>query len=588
MRKILPIAFGLVLSMFAYAVPARSNWQTYTQADGSTIEIRLIGDEFCHFTINRAGQRVALNDAGMYEVVGEAPTPQQFRQQHARLKARRQRQDVGVKPNLAPKGVVIVANFSDRELLPSHTQATFDELCNSLNCTVNDGHPSAGQYFADQSNGAYRPQFDVFGPVNLTRKTEYYGKDINEQGNDQHGADAVVEACKIANKQFKINWADYDSDNDGYIDFVYLIYAGKGQASGGEPNTIWPHNWEISSARELYADGDEYGEHGTIHYCTYSEAECVVGGKYIENYACSAELSYDETLCGIGTLCHEFGHVMGLPDLYDTDYDLNYEEGLTPGTWDIMDAGSYNGDGHCPPNYDPWEKAFFGWASMENLYDFGHKLQIVANGKEGAKIYQINDSAKMQKPTDPGLCYYIENRQQQGWDSFVPGHGLLIWQVNYNEDIWMQNAPNVTSTQGSPLYSIVSAKGTRIGTEEDGPYNTFPGKANRDSIMLLPDRPLRQITETNDTISLIFIEELFAYTVRWMVNGELLESKDYNLDGSENLEMPTKEVVPCEGMKFLGWTKKAEWFDPFNVPDDLFIRAKGRVTRPMTYHAVFE
>ena len=588
MRKLFSIAFLVVLCLAANAVPARRGWQTRTQEDGTTIEVQLIGDEFYHYMINRAGERVRLNDEGMYEVVGEAPTPQQFRLRQAKIRARRQRQGVGVEPNLAPKGVVIIANFSDQTVQSKHTLATFDELCNSKNCTVNDGFPSAAQYFSDQSNGSYCPQFDVFGPVTLSRETEYYGKDIKEEGNDQHAADALVEACKLANKQFTINWADYDSDNDGYIDFVYLIYAGQGQADGGADYTIWPHNWNISSARALYADGDESGEHGTIHYCTYTEAECIVGGKYIDNYACSGEIDYNKSLCGIGTLCHEFGHVMGLPDLYDTDYDTNYEDALTPNMWDIMDAGSYNGDGHCPPNYDPWEKAFFGWATPENLGDYGQKLQIIANGQKGAKIYQINESGVRQKATDPGQCYYLENRQQSGWDTYVPGHGLLIWQVNYNEKVWAENAPNVTSTKGSPLYSIVSASGTEIGTPKKGAYNTFPGKSGKTSVTLIAGRPITNITESNETISLVYIEEMTSYTVKWMVNGKLLESKEYSVDGSENLKLPTKEVVPCEGTTFVGWTKESEWMDPFVLPDDLFIRAKGHVTRPMTYYAVFE
>ena len=340
---------GFVLA--ANAVPARRGWQIRTQADGTTIEIQQVGDEFYHYMINRDGKEVR-EVHGMYVEVGEAPTADVAKARRAKGVARRQRKEVGTTPNLAPKGVVILVNFSDKSMQSGHTQATFDELCNSLNCTVNAGYPSAGQYFADQSNGTYRPQFDVFGPVTLSRNVAYYGTDGAKEGDDQHATDAVVEGCRLADEQFNINWADYDSDNDGYVDFVYVIYAGKGQADGGTSETIWPHNWEVSSAIS-------YGS------CTYTSAQRTLGGKKIENYAMSGEMS-GNSLGGIGTLCHEFGHVMGLPDLYDTDYGTVYDNCLTPNDWDIMDGGSYNGDGHCPPNYDPWEKDFFGWLTPIN------------------------------------------------------------------------------------------------------------------------------------------------------------------------------------------------------------------------------
>ena len=261
MRKIVSLVIVTVIAMMAYAVPAKRGWQTRTQADGTTIEVQQFGDEFYHYMINRDGKQVREVN-GMYEVVGEAPTAEMAKARRAKGVARRQRKDVGVTPNLAPKGVVILVNFKDSEMKSGHTRATFDELCNSLNCTVNSGYPSAGQYFADQSNGAYRPQFDVFGPVDLSRNVAYYGTDKpgKDEGDDQHATDAVVEACILANEQFTINWADYDSDSDGYVDFVYVIYAGKGQADGGASTTIWPHNWDVTSAIS-------YG------YCTYTNAK---------------------------------------------------------------------------------------------------------------------------------------------------------------------------------------------------------------------------------------------------------------------------------------------------------------------------
>lgn len=584
MKKIVTMMLLCGLSLAAYAVPAKRGWQTRTQADGTTIEVQQFGDEFYHYMLNRDGKQVREVN-GMYVVVGDAPSKEVARARRAKGVARRQRKDVGTEPNLAPKGVVILANFSNKSMQSGHTRSTFDELCNSLNCTVNDGYPSAGQYFADQSNGAYRPQFDVFGPVNLSRNLDYYGHNIDEYGNptdesnddtsDQYATDAVVEACILANQQFDINWADYDSDNDGYVDFVYVIYAGQGEADGGAANTIWPHNWSVESARY-------YGN------CTYTATQCKVGGKKLDNYAMSGELS-GNSLGGIGTLCHEFGHVMGLPDLYDTSYGTVYENCLTPNDWNIMDGGSYNGDGHCPPNYDPWEKDFFGWLTPINLGNTGQNLTLYANGTENQQTYQINASGTYVGPTTSGLRYYIENRQAVGWDAPLTGHGLLIWKVNFNASAWENNAPNNSSTSGAPLYTVVSASGTAIGWDgstDNCPKNTFPGTDKKTSWTGVSGKPLLNIKESNQIVTLTYIEEpapvVDPFTLTFMANGR--EFATTTSTGTVVLPDTNPLDCPC-GKVFLGWTKTAGYESETTAPT--FVNAGDPIAEATTLYAVY-
>lgn len=563
---------GFVLA--ANAVPARRGWQTRTQADGTTIEIQQVGDEFYHYMINRDGKEVR-EVHGMYVEVGEAPTADVAKARRAKGVARRQRKDVGVTPNLAPKGVVILVNFSDKSMQSGHTQATFDELCNSLNCTVNSGYPSAAQYFADQSNGAYRPQFDVFGPVTLSRNVAYYGTDGAKEGDDQHATDAVVEGCILANQQFTINWADYDSDNDGSIDFVYVIYAGKGQADGGTSETIWPHNWSVESARY-------YGN------CTYSETQCRVGGKKIDNYAMSGEMS-GSSLGGIGTLCHEFGHVMGLPDLYDTDYGTVYDNCLTPNDWDIMDGGSYNGDGHCPPNYDPWEKDFFGWLTPINLGSEGQNVTLYANGTTNQQTYQINASGTYVGPTTSGLRYYIENRQAVGWDAPLTGHGMLIWKVNFNASAWENNAPNNSETSGAPLYTVVSATGTKIGWDgstDNCPKNPFPGTGNKTSWTGVSGKPLLNIKESNQVVTLTYIEEPVIPVDPFDVSFVAFGKPFATVQSSGTLVLPEEDPVACsDGRVFVGWCSQANYSSETTAPK--FAKAGDAVAEGATFYAVF-
>ena len=572
MKKITTLSLLLVVAMTLFAVPARRGWQTRTQADGTTIEVQQIGDEFYHYTINRDGKQVREIN-GMYVEVGEAPTPEVAKARRAKGVARRQRKDVGTTPNLAPKGVVILVNFSNKSMQSGHTNATFDELCNSLNCTVNAGYPSAGQYFADQSNGSYRPQFDVFGPVTLSRNVAYYGTDGSEEGDDQHATDAVVEGCRLANEQFSINWSNYDSDNDGYVDFVYVIFAGQGQADGGSSETIWPHNWSVESARQS-------------GYCTYTATQCKVGGKKLDNYAISGELS-GSALGGIGTLCHEFGHVMGLPDLYDTQYGDNYNNCLTPNDWNIMDGGSYNADGHCPPNYDPWQKDFFGWHTPINLGSEGQNVTLYANGTENYQAYQITTSGSYMSPTTSGVRYYIENRQAVGWDAPLTGHGMLIWKVNFNSSKWENNEPNNTS--GNPYYTVVSASGTKIGWDGDNdncPKNTFPGSANKTSYTGISGKPLLNIAESNGVVTLTYIEEpapvVDPFTLTFMANGRAFATTE----STGKVVLPSTNPLDCPcGKVFLGWTKTANYESATVAPS--LVKAGEAIAEATTLYAVY-
>ena len=572
MKRIFLSLVVMTMSVALMAVPARRGWQTRTQADGTTIEVQTIGDEFYHYTINREGKQVREVN-GMYQVVGEAPTPAVAKARHAKGVARRQRKDIGVTPNAAPKGVVILVNFSNKSMQSGHTQATFDEMCNSLNCTVNGGYPSAGQYFADQSNGTYRPQFDVFGPVTLSRNVAYYGTDGSEEGDDQHATDAVIEGCRLANEQFTINWADYDSDNDGYVDFVYVIYAGKGQADGGTSETIWPHNWEVSSALQ-------YGS------CTYTAAQCKLGGKTIENYAMSSELS-GNSLGGIGTLCHEFGHVMGMPDFYDTNYSTNYDNNLTPCDWDVMDGGAYNGDGHCPPNYSPWEKEFFGWATTINPGNEGQNLTLYANGTQNYQPYQITTNGKYVGPTTAGLRYYIENRQAVGWDAPLTGHGMLLWKVTFNESKWTNNEPN--NTANNPYYTVVSAYGNKIGwdgTTDNCPKNTFPGTKNVTSYTGITGKPLLNIAESNQVVTLTYIEEpqivVDPFDVQFVAYGRPYET----VQSTGTLVLPATDPVSCsDGRVFVGWCSQQNYSSETTAPT--FAKAGSPVSEGATFYAVF-
>ncbi len=552
------------------AVPAYRGWQTKTQPDGTTIQVRLNGDEYYHFYTNVAGEVVQEGADGYWQVVEHSLSADTIAARRAKSpmwRSRRAKQDVGT-INLAPRGLLILVNFADTQYQSSNTRAVMDSMMNGQTYTYGNSYGSARQYFHDQSNGTYNPQFDVVGPVTLTKNHSYYGKNKGGvAGEDMYPGDMIVEACKLAKSEYNIDFSNYDNDNDGYVDFVYVIYAGKGEADGGATTTIWPHNWNIES---------------TIYYgnCTYKKSDCLFDGKYIDNYACSGEISGSTNLRnGIGTFCHEFGHVLGLPDYYDTEYGTNYEKGYTPSDWDIMDAGSYNAKGDCPPNYSTHEKYFFGWATPVNpgIQTGTYSLTTAS------EPLQINAAGTLQAATKEGVNYYLENRQQSGWDKYLPGHGLLVWYVNYSASVWENNEPN--NTAGSPRYTIISATGskTNIGTSSD----TYPGAKKKTTWSSISAKPVKDIAETDGVITFTYIEQEAAPVVTWVVDGTTIETKTYRQ--GDALVLPTAAIIPCEGTQFIGWTTEKEWCDPFVLPADLFNTAEGKtITTSITYYALFE
>lgn len=570
MKRYTLIGLLCMAAVALQAVPAYRGWQTKTQPDGTTIQVRLNGDEFYHFYTNAAGEVVSENADGYWQVVEQplsADTILARRAKSPMLRVRRAKQDVGT-INLAPRGLLILVNFSDTKYQASNTRAVMDSMMNGQTYTYGNSYGSARQYFHDQSNGTYNPQFDVVGPVTLTKKHSYYGQNKNgKEGEDMYPGDMIVEACKLAKSEYNIDFSNYDNDNDGYVDFVYVIYAGKGEADGGAATTIWPHNWNIESA--IYQGS-----------CTYKKSDCRFDGKYIDNYACSGEISGSTNLRnGIGTFCHEFGHVLGLPDYYDTEYGTNYDEYYTPSDWDIMDSGSYNAKGDCPPNYSAHEKYFFGWTTPVNPGTQAGTYSLTT----ASEPLQVNAAGTLQAATKEGVNYYLENRQQSGWDKYLPGHGLLVWYVNYSASVWEANEPNNTAEE--PRYTIISATGskTNIGTAAD----TYPGTKKKTVWSSISSKPVKDIAETNGVITFTYIEPETTPTVTWIVDGDTIETKEYT--AGADLLLPTATVTPCEGTQFLGWTTEKDWRDPFVLPSDLFTAADGKtVTASVTYYALFK
>ena len=458
MKKIGLIAVLSVMVCSVWAVPARRGGIVKTQPDGSQITVYQHGDEHFHWMTNDKGDWLKMDNDGFYRVT-EALSVEQV---EARRVASSKRAAMAAYPlNVAPRGLVILVNFADVAFTTE--KAEMDSMLTAVNYTRNYSYTyrgkqynirsqgSARQYFEDVSFGQYNPHFDVVGPVTISKEHSYYGEN-NSKGRDSKPEYMIEEACKLADTECNVDFSQYDNDGDGFVDFVFVIYAGYGEADGGGANTIWPHAWNL-----LQAAG----------------RMCEVDGKKVDLYACGNELdNYSKTHTGIGTFCHEFSHVLGLPDLYVT----NKASHNTLNEWDIMDYGPYNNEGNTPPAYSAYERFFLGWLQPRLIVDAENvELKDIQESKEALLISSTDQHNLIGNDPEPTTFYLVENRQQEGWDEHLPGHGMMLTKIQYNYNRWYQNTVNNSSSKMGVDLIEASGKASDSGKATD----LFPAGASQ-------------------------------------------------------------------------------------------------------------
>ncbi len=419
MKKVLVTTMMLAMTMAVMAVPAKKGmWKTITLADGTELRATLVGDEHGHFWKAENGQAYSLQN-GVYVAVDAQQVIEKSKARRAKVNARRvQKREFGHPTTITgnKKAIMILVNFNDVKYQASHTNALFQKIANQENYTEGNFQGSMADYFKAQSRGKFTLDFDVVGPVTVSKKQSYYGSN-DSGGNDMHPGEMVVEAVTLAKNQIS-DWTPYDWDNDGYVDQVYVVYAGKGEADGGAETTIWPHAYDLSSSK-AYGDGS-----GPVTVGTNLK---------VNSYACGPELNGQTgDITGIGVMCHEYSHCLGYPDFYDIDYS----GGQGMGEWDLMDSGSYNGDSYQPAGYTSYERWFAGWETPIELGAEDVNVTDMKSLQNGGEFYIIYNDKNANE------YYLLENRQQEGWDGSAPGAGLLIIHCDYNASVWEQNGPN--------------------------------------------------------------------------------------------------------------------------------------------------
>lgn len=516
----------LTVCTAALAVPAKPGLKTVRQPDGTELRVRLVGDEHSHYYVSEDGYPLVKRNGAYYygmadadgNVVGSqfmaqavasrSDAAQKFlsgidketvlkaagiraaslrKARLAKLSAAKtarkaapgapQRTKIGLFDDSFPvtgeqKAIVILVEYQDVKFKLDDPYNYFSRMINEDGFSDYGGTGCAAEYFRESSNGQFRPEFDVYGPITLANNMRYYGGN-DYSGNDRRPYEMVIEACQQLDPT--VDFSQYDRNGDGFIDNVFVFYAGEGEATSYDEDTVWPHSWNIS-----------YGT--AIPY--------FFDGVRLDRYACSNEW-VDNRPDGVGTFVHEFSHVMGLPDLYDTDYST--PSPFTPGRWSVLDAGPYNNDGCTPPLYSIYERYSLGWIEPTVL---GEPADI--------SLESIGSNVGCIIPTDDvNEFYLLENRQQTGWDAYIPGHGMLVWHVDFDERTWQQNTVNNNASH--QCVDLVEADNTRSELSRAG--DAFPGTGRKNSFSSITtpalqtwsgtkiDCPITDITESNGKIS---------------------------------------------------------------------------------------
>lgn len=421
MKRFFTLWVVLFVVLSAMAVPAKPGvWRTISLTDGTQVKVQLVGDEFMHYYQSADGTRYLYDAASAtYQVYSDSQFSNSRRKAVARRAKANNRRAVRRKANVTnifqgtKKGLIILAQFTDSKFQSGHDRALYNKIANAENYTDNGFKGSVKDYFKAQSAGQFELDFDVVGICPLKNPCSYYGGNDAYTGDDLRAGEMVAEACQWAATQ-GVDFSKYDWDGDGEVDQVFVLYAGKGEANGGAVSTVWPHEYALS-----YSD---YGKSLSFN------------GVIVDTYACSAELNDRDQLDGIGTFCHEFSHCMGFPDLYDTGYSGWFGMGY----YDLMSAGNYNGDGKCPAGYSAYEKHKCGWLTYQDVTHIDEALNVTGLKaiSEGGGAYVLKNKAHEDE------YYIIENRQNTGWDAYLPSEGVMITHVDYDAYIWRNNMPN--------------------------------------------------------------------------------------------------------------------------------------------------
>ena len=494
------LLLGLTLSMMA--VPALRVRLMLTLDDGRLVMATARGNEELDFWLTDEGEVVVWQDSVYHgtglttrEYIASLPSlPQKARRKVGSLASAQ------IKSKGISKIPVILAAFKDMPFSVATTdkrvQSFFETFFNGTDIYASTGNwGSVREYYEEQSFGQFQPEFTVIGPVTLDNDYAYYGSDVSYR--DKNYSEFIRETLTKA-QAIENDWSQFDNDGDGKVDMCAIIFAGLGQNytnSYGDKSTLWPQ--EMPTAY-------------TINGISFSG--CVTSSE-LRPTAVSDGVITGTQPDGVGVVIHEIAHALGLPDLYDYNYEF-----FGMDFWSVMDYGLYTRNCKVPVGFTAYEREFLEWQQTETITGpCTLHLYCFDQGGKGYKL--VNDS-------NPNEYYILDNRQAMGWDWGVcsnRGHGMLVMHVDYNASVWNTNRVNtyVKGWHEHPSLTIIPANNSLMGsnnvTTKDAwqtslQGNPYPGITENHELTdtsvpastlytgSLMNKPLVDIEETEDGI----------------------------------------------------------------------------------------
>lgn len=399
--------------------------------------------------------------------------------------------------------LVVLAQFADHSFLrdSAQTMSQWNKILNTQYLSEDSFYGSVHDYFVDQSYGQFRLTFDLYF-ARVDSMIKYHSTKLDDE-NTQY----LIQDLAPILKNVVEDWSPYDWNNDGYIDQLMVVYAGKSQSDGGNDSTIWAHQWWMSE---------------------YEDCEPITinsGGKdyIIDSHCCVPELSRAGNYGSFGVVCHEFSHCLGLPDFYGNDI------GAVVGNWDVMDNGCYNGSGYIPCNYSSYERAFMGWLTPEELTNNG-TFTLPALQTQ-AQAFLIRNDGKDDE------YYLVEFRQKAGWDQKLPGSGIVIFHVDYDDQEFTYGWPN---TNKRKRYTIFPAN--------DDPTKpqgwAYPNNGNNS--LTNTSTPAAELNNPNKDTTLLMSKPI----------TEMAVSKSTGMASFKFMDM----ITGVGSFDRSGWAKDNSWF----------------------------
>lgn len=372
---------------------------------------------------------------------------------------------------------VVLVNFQDAKFKINKPKEAFEQLFNSdTQADLGNGnrlnYGSVAKYFRDMSNGAFTPKFKVYGPVTVDQPETYYGGKHENDNNDENPWQLVKDALKLVEGQVKEDDIKSFCSDGNTIDCVYIVYAGLGQNDGGDGTTVWANCSTTGGA--------------------------TLGGKEVRWYTMSGELSpvkiKDSTIPvvnGLGVICHEFSHSLGLPDMYPTKTSA-YLDNQEMEYWDLMDGGEYTYNGFCPTAYTAFEKEQMEWQVDIKTLDSDASVTMTTSTEQGGRAYKIVN------PQNDKEYLMLEYIQRKGWNKHLFGNGLLVYHVCLPSET-LYSSTRLNNTPGYPGMAVVPADGACLSSYIKANENDYGNSLYGDLFPGTGNLQGQNVTELSDT-----------------------------------------------------------------------------------------